>query len=135
MAQNTRKQLRWQGRSILEKDHGFDLDRSAALYEFKNKLPRQEAEEAAYSAYKRAQSLEGAAFHLAGMKAAKAVGAKEDAIKHSIAYGLHMKNLGLDPISEPPEEIKSRMDKHSRVYKFSPHDSDLLFVDKDEAPK
>lgn len=127
-----KEKLRWQGRNILKKDDGFDLDRNAAVYEFKHKLDRKKAEDMAYGDYRKNQSLDGAAYHLAGLKAAHAVGNKNDAMKHSLAYGLHMKHLGLDPIAEPPDEIKSRIEKHAKVYKFSPHDSDSLFVDKDE---
>lgn len=124
--------LRWQGRSVLAKDHSFDLDRSAAIYEFKHKLDRKQAEEKAYGDYRKNQSMEGAAYHLAGMKAAHAAGAKEDAIKHSLAYGLHMKQLGMDPVGEPPDEVKALVEKHSGVYKFKPHDADTLFVDSDK---
>jgi hypothetical protein len=131
MAKKAKEALRWQGRNILKQEDGFELDRNAAVYEFKHKLERKKAEDMAYGDYRKGQSLDGAAYHLAGMKAAHAVGNKEDAIKHSLAYGLHMKQLGLDPVSEPPDEIKARVEKHGKVYKFSPHDSDTLFVDKE----
>lgn len=126
------KELRWQGRAVLNKDHSFDLDRSAAVYEFKHKLDRNKAEEMAYGDYRKARSIDGAAHHLAGMKAAHAVGNKKDAIKHSLAYGLHMKNLGHDPVGEPPDEVKEKVSDHADVYGFKPHDADTLFVDHDE---
>lgn len=127
--------LRWQGRSILSKDHSFDLDRAAAIHEFKNKLPRHEAEEKAYGEYKKARSEDAAAHHLSGMKAAHAVGNKKDAIKHSLAYGLHMKALGHDPVGEPPDEIKAKMEDQSGVYKFKPHESDSMIEPEEEESK
>lgn len=122
----------WKGRRILAKEDAHELDRAAALREFRDKTPRQEAEEQAYRDYAQRKSVEGAAYHLAGAKAAKAVGNTQDASKHLLAYGLHVKQLGAEPVGPIPEQVAELVDKQAAIYRFKPHSSDGLFAEPEK---
>lgn len=118
----------WQGRSIAKDEDAHDLDQRAALYEFKHRMNRGDAEHRAHHEYKQDKHREAAAYHLQGMKASQASGSQEEGHKHGLLYQLHMKALGLDPMSAVPHEIQSLADKQDKFYKFRPHRGDLFLL-------
>lgn len=122
----------WQGYPILDPAHSHELEQRAAVLEFKDRLPRMEAQKRAHQEYAREQSLAAAAHHLQGMRAAGASGHQEEAKKHGAMYELHMKALDMDPYAEVPAEIKSRADAPDRekLYRFKTHKGDLFVFDQ-----
>lgn len=117
---------------ITDPDHAHDLESRAAINEFHHKMPRSEAESKAHSDYVRDRHVEAAAHHLAGMKAAHGAGDMDAARKHSVMYNLHIKALGHDPISPPPQEVVAASKKETpSVYKFKPHKSDAFAIEKE----
>lgn len=127
----------WLGREIVKPEHEQDLERAAAIGEFDRKMPRGEAEEKAYSEYKKRQHLEGAVHHLQGMKAAHASGSMDDAHRHGVMYELHLKQLGHDGGNGPvPEDVQSLLgEAHDGPYKFSPHGADAFVLSQDHEMK
>lgn len=116
----------WLGRPILDDSHATDLETRAAINEFHARMPRAEAEQKAHDDYVREHRERAAAHHLAGMKAAQAVGNHEDARKHWVLYDMHLKALGKESIGSVPPEVEKRMsDENERpVYKFKSHKGD-----------
>lgn len=134
------KSHQWAGKTILDPTHKDELDMHAAESEFKERVPRDQAEQEAHSAYKNKHHKAGAAFHLSGMRAAQAIGSEDgmkEATKHGALYIKHMKALGHDPVAEPPEEIKNLVDAedHKRVYKFKTHPADQFVVESQTSEK
>ncbi len=128
----------WQGKPIAGK-HSDRLEVDSALNEFKDRMPRAEAEKKAYEEYKKGQHTDGAIHHLRAMRAAQAASDDEAATKHSALFTLHMKELGHDPYGELPKEIQEKLkDTKSLppVRKFHAHRSDALVAkDKEEVKK
>jgi hypothetical protein len=118
----------WMGRPVSGKKDIEDLERLAAIKEFIGKMPRDEAENAAYREWQRNQHLSGAGHHLAGMKAAAAAGGSdEEAKKHFMYYAAHMGALGFNPHDAVPPEVSEHVNpgkEHAPKYKFQPHDFD-----------
>lgn len=136
MARETLKNpLQWAGRDILDADHIKDLDTKAAMHEFKDRLPRDQAEEKAHNAYRRDQHMVGAAHHLQGMKASQALGQVEEGKKHAAMYHLHMKQLGMDPDAEPPAEIRQRIKAPDaqKLLRFKAHPADMFALTKSQS--
>jgi hypothetical protein len=120
----------WSGRPILEADHVSDLEQRAAVAEFRDRLPRAEAEAAAHREYRREHHLDAAAHHLRGMRAAQASGDGDDAKKHRVMYDLHLKEMGVDG-DEVPADVRARAaasEGKERAYKFRPHRGDAFVV-------
>ncbi len=101
------------------------------MHEFKDGMPRQEAEHKAYNAYRKTQHLEAAAFHLRGLKSAQGSGDLEEAKKHGAMYALHAEKLGFEPWKEPPPELKVHLDNalKEKVHKFKAHRGDQFVLD------
>lgn len=118
----------WLGRPILAEDHAQALEQAAAVHEFNDKLPRQEAEKKAYDNYVRDHKLAACAHHLAGARAALAAGHREEAQKHGQMYEQHAKALGFDPYGPVPSEITSKLTAPDRtpLYRFKAHPLDVL---------
>lgn len=116
---------------ITHPDHAHDLEQRAAELEFNDRLPRHEAEDRAYSEYKKETHYRGAAHHLRGLRAAQSSGDREDARKHDAMLSLHAKAAGFDPYQEVPAELHQYM--HSEdpepVHKFKAHRGDMLVLD------
>lgn len=131
MAFDPEKLPKWMGRSIVHDSHSHDLERRAAIEEFQNKLPKEAAEEKAHQQYRREHHVEAAAHHLQGAKAAQGAGDMEEAKKHGAMYHLHMEKLGLDPVAEPPPEIRKQLESPDRkpAYKFKAHKGDMFLLD------
>ena len=123
---------KWLGRFLItHPDHQNDLEQRAAELEFNDRLPRHEAEDRAYSEYKKETHYRGAAHHLRGLRAAQSSGDREDARKHDAMLSLHAKAAGFDPYQEVPAELHQYM--HSEdpepVHKFKAHRGDMLVLD------
>jgi hypothetical protein len=86
MKKNQNGTVSWAGRPIVDAGHITDLETAAALHEFRDRMPRNEAEDRAHTAYRRDHHLTGAAHHLNGMRAAQAAGQMEEAKKHGAMY-------------------------------------------------
>lgn len=128
----------WKDKQIVDQDHEHDLEQRSALYEFEHKLPRDLAEKAAHTEYKREQHMKAAATHFAGMKAAKATGDHDEAKKHHAMYTMHLQQLGHDSMGPLPKEIEHHMAsvKGGPFYRFQPHKADaFLFNEGDKKPK
>lgn len=125
---NEVKAPEWQGRKIAKDEDKHDLEQRAALYEFKHRMNRGDAEHRAHHEYKQDKHREAAAYHLQGLKAAQAAGSQEEGHKHGLMYQLHMKALGLDPMDSVPHEIQSLADKQDKFYKFKAHRGDLFLL-------
>jgi hypothetical protein len=124
-------------RYILSAEDVPELERDAGVNEFVQKRPRDEAESEAYSSYRRKHHVQAAAHHLAMMKAAAASGSHKDAKKHSLVYGLHIKELGFDPNdSRVPDEIQSLMSdpKKNPGLRFQAHKGDAFLLNKSDEP-
>lgn len=122
----------WKDKQIADPSHEHDLEQRAALLEFNDKLPKEEAEGKAHAEYKREQHLKAAAKHWSGMKAAKATGDHEEAKKHQTMYTMHLQELGHDPMGPVPKEVEHHMAnaKSEPFYSFSAHPADgYLFND------
>jgi hypothetical protein len=114
---------------ILDPKHVDELENLASIEEFQNKLPRGQAEEAAYKKYKISRHHEAAAHHFAGMKAAHAAGDMDAARKHGALYQLHVEAVGGNAYDAPPEEVQRLVrEKTHGIYRFKPHKSDLFAV-------
>lgn len=126
----------WAGRPMVGSGHG--LDESAALYEFRDGMPRHVAEEKAYRDYNNNHHLSAAAHHLQGMKAAQALGQTEEGKRHGLMYALHLRSLGMDPNGDIPKEVHAHVrSQHSEGkadYKFKPHGADKLLLNKSWSP-
>jgi hypothetical protein len=124
-------------RYVLSDQDVPELEREAAVNEFIQKRPREEAESAAYTSYRRKHHIQAAAHHLAMMKAAAASGSHKEAKKHSLVYGLHLQELGLDPNDHNvPQEIQDIMSdpKANPGLRFQAHKGDAFLLNKSEEP-
>lgn len=135
MANKTLEMPKWAGRQILEDGHAQELDQHAATLEFDHKLSRGQAEQEAHGQYTKEQHAKAAAHHLMSMKAAQGAGSMDEARKHGVLYGLHLKALGEDPYGPVPAKVKSHVDSPDRehVYKFKPHKADSFLLGDEEA--
>lgn len=122
----------WNGRKIAKEEDAHDLEQRSALYEFKHRMARADAEHRAHHEYTKDKHREAAAYHLQGLKAAQASGSQEEGHKHGLLYQLHMKKLGLDPMDAVPHEIQSLADKQEKFYKFKPHRGDVFLLQGDD---
>lgn len=118
----------WNGRKIAKEEDRHDLENRAALYEFKHRMTRSDAEHRAHHEYRQDKHREAAAHHLQGLKASQAAGDQEEGHKHGLMYQLHMKALGLDPMSAVPKEIQSLAEKQEKFYKFRAHRGDVFLL-------
>lgn len=119
---------KWNGRDIAKDEDGADLDQRAALYEFKHRMARPDAEHRAHHEYRQDKHREAAAYHLQGLKAAQGAGSQEEGHKHGLMYQLHMKALGHDPMGAVPHEIQSLAEKQEKFYSFKPHRGDVFLL-------
>lgn len=129
MADNTKPRPIWLNRfPILDEDHAPALEAAAAVFEFKHKMPRQGAEEAAHAQYMKERALEAAAHHHCGIKAAHASGHDDAAAQHGEAYVAAMKAAGHDPYQAPPQELLDLLRKQPpKLYNFKAHAADSFF--------
>ena len=115
-----------------EEDHPA-LEAAASVHEFRNGLPKEQAEAKAHGDYLRGHAIQAMGHHLLGSKAALAVGNSEAAMKHGKAYEAAAKHAGagLDKVpDEVLEVIKSG--KLSGIYNHKSHAADDFFLPKDE---
>jgi hypothetical protein len=120
----------WQGKSITSESDKPELESRAAILEFKHRMPREDAEHRAHHEYKQKKHKEAAAHHFQGLKASEAAGNREEGAKHGAMYGLHLKELGLDPMGPVPNEIKGLAEKRPHFYKFKSHKGDNFLLQK-----
>lgn len=125
----------WNGRKIAKDEDKHDLESRAAVFEFKNRMARPDAEHRAHHEYKQDKHREAAAYHLQGLKAAQAAGSHEEGHKHGMMYQLHMKELGLDPMGPVPHEIQGLADKQENFYRFKAHRGDAFLLQGDDTKK
>lgn len=121
----------WLGRPILDEADIPHLEAEAGIKEFRDRLPRQHAEEAAYQGYKREKALDAAAHHLVGILAAHASGvpaAGAVASDHGQAYADAMAVLGHDPTGPVPKEVLDRRASSQPVHRFKKHPGDALWA-------
>lgn len=112
---------------VLDPEHMPGLDQLAAVHEFQNKMPRHQAEAAAYDQYKKEQTEDAAAHHYAGMLAAHGAGDMDAARKHGVMYALAAKAMGADPVGEPPPEVLTKVkNTPPEVYRFKAHKGDAF---------
>lgn len=123
----------WQGRPIVHDSHREALETASAIKEFEHGLSREDAEAEAYAEYTKQNHLEAAAHHLRGLRAAQANGDMDEAQKHGVAYGIHMGQLGYDPLDQVPEDVQALVTAEDRspTYKFRAHKADRLLLDLD----
>lgn len=126
---------KWLGQPIADPRHAELLEQDAAVNEFGKKMPRPEAERAAYGDYVRGQRVKAAAHHLAGMRAASAAGDKESARKHGLMYELHSRAIGHDPAGPVhPAVAAAAESERPKVYKFKSHQGDLFALGQPSQP-
>ncbi len=121
----------WLGRQILDVNDIPHLEASAGIAEFRDRLPRQHAEEKAYQDYRREKALDAAAHHLSGIMSAHASGipaAGAVASDHGQAYADAMAILGHDPTGEVPKEVLDRRASAAPVHRFKKHPGDALWA-------
>jgi hypothetical protein len=126
----------WLGKyDVLDEEHHGDLDARAAVHEFRNKLPMEEAQAKAHGDYLRDHALRAAAHHLVGTRAAHAAGNMETAHKHGAQYVAAMEAAGEDPRAQPPKEVLDHVkDAKMKLVTFKSHPADRFFpVAEDEA--
>jgi len=125
----------WNGRKIAKDEDKHDLESRAAVFEFKHRMARPDAEHRAHHEYKQDKHREAAAYHLQGLKAAQAAGSHEEGHKHGMMYQLHLKELGLDPMGPVPHEIQGLADKQEKFYRFKAHRGDAFLLQSDGMKK
>lgn len=115
---------------IVDPTHVGDLETHSAINEFQHKMPRHEAEAKAYQDYIKERTVDSAAHHLTGMKAAQGAGDMDSARRHGIMYQTALKKLGHPEIGEPPPEVKNKM-KHDpdKIYRYKGHEADSLLAE------
>lgn len=119
----------WKGRSIVHPKDSEDLDRRAAVHEFKGGLERGAAEDKAHSDYVRENHLDAAAHHLAGVRGSQAVGDMVNARKYGVLYDLHAAGAGHNPLDPVHPDIERRMQMGAgKQYKFKSHRGDALLL-------
>jgi hypothetical protein len=124
---------KWNDRPINSPEDKQGLDAASAIYEFRYKLPRHEAEAKAHADYVREHAINSACHHLLGMRAAHAAGSDKAAKQHSEAYADAMAVLGHPAIDVPPREVVERLESmKAHVYKFSNHGSDKVIPKRPE---
>lgn len=118
----------WQGKPIVKPSHADILEMAAAIKEFEENLPREEAEKHAYADYLKEQHTTACAHHLRSMRAAAASGDTSEAKLHGEAYHHHMGKLGYDSMDMVPEEVQALLDDESKKThtKFKSHPADSL---------
>lgn len=126
----TKTPVTWLGRfPILDAEHLDDLETRAAVHEFRHRLPRARAEEAAHADYLKERALDAAAHHLVGVKMAHAAGHDEAAAAHGNAYAAAMEHAGHDPFQAPPPAVLDRArEARQKLYSFKGHPADTFFV-------
>lgn len=117
----------WLGRPVLDPSHHGDLEQRAAINEFQHKMPRAQAEAKAHEEYVKDHRQRAAAHHLQGMRAAGALGNKDDAHKHWLLYDMHMKALGLESVGPVPPEVQKHTEAQGQkpLYRFKAHKGDV----------
>ncbi len=119
----------WKGRPVIHEKDNEDLDRRAAVKEFKEGKARQQAEDEAHQDYSKENHEAAASHHLAGIRAAQAVGDSEAAHKHGILYDLHARGAGYDPLQPVHPNIEKRIQMDvGKHYKFKAHRGDGLLL-------
>lgn len=119
----------WKGRGIVHEKDGLDLDRRAAVHEFKGGMERGAAEDQAHKDYVKENHLDAAAHHLAGIRAAQAVGDMQAARKHGVLYDLHASGAGHNPLEPVHSEVEARLAANvGRHYRFKSHRGDALLL-------
>lgn len=118
----------WNGRKIVKEEDKHDLENRAAVYEFKNRMKRDDAEHRAHHEYKKDKHREAAAHHLAGMKAAQGAGSHDEARKHALMYQMHLEALHENPYGAVPADIAGLAEKQERFYKFKAHGGDAFLL-------
>ncbi len=125
----TDPQTHWKGRKILHAGDHDALESAAAIKEFHDGYPRQQAEERAYSDYRSGHHEDARAHHHAGMQAALAVGDHESAHKHGMMYDFHTRALGKDPMAGIDASLQARLDANrAKHYRFRAHKADGFIV-------
>lgn len=122
----------WAERPIIDASHARSLDMRAASLEFGHGLSRQAAEAQAHGEYVKEHHSNAAAHHLAGMKAAHAVGAMDDAQRHGQLYTEHVKALGHPEIGPVPADIAAKAKLVAGLYRFKEHGADSYLKGGDE---
>ena len=127
----------WQDKyKILDKDHEHDLATRSAIHEFKNKMPREEADKQAHKDYVKQKAIEAAAHHYMGMRAAAALDDRHLSKKHAKAYEAACKAMGESDVGAPSQEILDHIkNHHPSVYKFAKHPHDDLWEKSEPAQK
>lgn len=123
--------LKWLDRyDILDAEHIPGLETTAAIHEFSNKMPRDQAESCAYADYVKERLIECAAHHLSGMRAAIATKDEKVAKRHGMLYHACLRELGYPDVGPVPKDIENKI-KHEtpKVYNFRGHDADI-YVNK-----
>jgi hypothetical protein len=125
---------KWGKYPIVSDSHIPDLEYEAAIKEFGDGLPREEAEKAAYDKYAKEHHSRAAAHHLRGSRAASASGDLDEARKHGVAFAAHMTALGYDPMDAVPPEILNLTEGPQRAahYKFKANKADALLLKPEE---
>lgn len=121
----------WRGRLIMDPSHAPELEAAAAVHELGEGLPRHEAEERAHEGYLRSHMTRAAAHHLAGIRAAHAVGNVQDGAEHGMFYRLLAHTMGFSPEGEPPAEVAAlaRDPERTPTYKHKPHAADAVVLE------
>lgn len=114
---------------VLDAEHVPGLEAGAAAHEFRNGLPREQAEARAHEDYLKERALDAAAHHLVGIRAAHGAGDDHAARQHGDAYAAAMQAAGHNPFSPPPGVVLDRVkDARSKLYSFKAHPADSLFA-------
>lgn len=108
------------------------LEAAAAANEFKNNMPREQAEALAHQDYMKQHAIRCMAHHWMGGKIAKLLGDQESVDKHGIAYEAAARNSGFDMGSVPPEVMEFAKTGSKDLYKFRNHPSDSFFPSQQE---
>lgn len=117
---------------VLSPEDHQGLEIGAAIHEFRNGLPKQEAEERAYAEYVRNKAVEVAAHHYVGMKMAVAAENSGAAKRHGEAYGAAIAHLGSDSCSAPTQEVINKIKENKGAgYSFKGHSGDRFFAKKE----
>ena len=120
---------------VLDEADIHSLEASAASKEFKDMLPREQAEQLAHQEYLKQHAIRTMAHHYMGGKIAKMLNDQESVDRHGIAYSAAAQASGFDMGSVPPEVLEFAKNNVSGLYKYKDHPSDTFFPVPEKKPQ
>lgn len=126
----------WNGHPVLDPEHVPALEQNAAINQFRDGLPQEEAEKKAYAEYTKTQRAEAGYHHLKSAKIALMSGDMETARKHGTLYQIHNQALGGSLVGPSHPDIQ-KLEKvpAEGKQKFKIHPADMFLGEMEKSEK